>query len=106
MSRTQPSESHKMAEASERVPFDAIYCDLTIEEENDPKVMDADWDIDSENIETSVKSKIIHLLNSSEFCWRFEMEVCKTKHENGIQTLEPLPTSLLHYPLGHPAAPL
>ncbi|EYC32570.1 hypothetical protein Y032_0003g1662 [Ancylostoma ceylanicum] len=33
------------------------------------------------------------------------MEVCKTKHEDGIQTLEPLPTNLRHYLLGHPAAP-
>ncbi|EYC25544.1 hypothetical protein Y032_0011g1268 [Ancylostoma ceylanicum] len=31
------------------------------------------------------------------------MEVCKTKYEDGIQTLRPLPMSLCHYPLGHPS---
>ncbi|EYC43468.1 hypothetical protein Y032_0493g2438 [Ancylostoma ceylanicum] len=34
------------------------------------------------------------------------MEVCKTKCEGEIQTLELLPTSLRRYPLGHPAAQL
>ncbi|EYB84408.1 hypothetical protein Y032_0317g2326 [Ancylostoma ceylanicum] len=34
---------------------------------------------------------------------RLEVEVCKTKRENGIQTLELLPMSLRHYPLGHPS---
>ncbi|EYB88319.1 hypothetical protein Y032_0249g125 [Ancylostoma ceylanicum] len=71
-----------MAEAFKRDLLDAAYCDLTIEddEEDNAENMDVDWDLNS------------------------PMEVCKTKHEDGIQTLEPPPTSLCHYPLGHPAA--
>ncbi|EYB85831.1 hypothetical protein Y032_0290g1546 [Ancylostoma ceylanicum] len=49
---------------------------------------------------------LIYLLNSSEFRQRLEVEVCKTKREDGIQTLKPLPMSLRHYPLGYPAASL
>ncbi|EYC26403.1 hypothetical protein Y032_0010g1135 [Ancylostoma ceylanicum] len=105
-----------------------------VEEDNDEK-MDVHWDIDCENIGTrsspsntpfiefgskpipiqqgktsnsfnSVKQLIIYLLNSSEFRYRLEVEVCKTKREDGIQTHESLPMNLLHYPLGHPAATL
>ncbi|EYB81507.1 hypothetical protein Y032_0381g356 [Ancylostoma ceylanicum] len=46
-----------MAEASERILLDAVYCASTIEdeeyiEENNAEKMDVDWDMVCENIET------------------------------------------------------
>ncbi|EYB92029.1 hypothetical protein Y032_0199g1676 [Ancylostoma ceylanicum] len=50
-------QERKMAEASERILLDAVYCASTIEdeeyiEENNAEKMDVDWDMVCENIET------------------------------------------------------
>ncbi|EYB99773.1 hypothetical protein Y032_0120g929 [Ancylostoma ceylanicum] len=52
-----------MAEAFERVLFDAAHSDLTIEDEKDPEdndeKMDVDWNVDCEKIETRSSSLFI-----------------------------------------------
>ncbi|EYC24791.1 hypothetical protein Y032_0013g2110 [Ancylostoma ceylanicum] len=98
-----------MAEASERILLDAVYCASTIEDEEyiEENKIDVDWDKVCENIETRSSpwnTPFIEFGSKPIPIEQFEVEVCKTKREDGIQTLKPLPTSLLHYPLGHPTA--
>ncbi|EYC17494.1 hypothetical protein Y032_0030g2087 [Ancylostoma ceylanicum] len=99
-----------MAEVFESVLLNAAYSDLTIQNEeyldDSDEKMDIDWNIDCGNIETRSSLLVIEFGASPYLSSRLDVEVCKTKHEDGIQTLDALPTTLRHYPLDHPAAPL